>query len=267
MLRLLILPLFLFATANAFVQQIVAGGGGGRDCGCCTGMFGGITGSSPIHMPKDCRDIKDLGGGKNGIYTIFPSEIGCCNGYKVWCDQSNDGGGWLVFQRRTDGRLDFFRGWEEYRNGFGKLSQEHYLGNELIHHLAMQDRYELRVDLQDFQFNEVHARYFRFSLMDETTNYTMQIGGYDPSSDAGDALSGHNGQPFSTFDRDNDRWTKNCAEEYGGAWWYTSCHNSNLNGLYLRGPTREYARGVVWNQWRGYSYSLKRTEMKMRPRI
>ncbi|XP_072023047.1 techylectin-5B-like, partial [Amphiura filiformis] len=172
-----------------------------------------------------------------------------------------------TIQRRTDGRLDFFRDWEQYRNGFGKLSQEFYLGNELIHQLLMGDQYELRVDLQDFQFNEVHARYFRFSIGDERTNYTLSIAGYDPSSDAGDAMSGHNGQAFSTWDNDNDRWTKNCAGEYGGAWWYTSCHNSNLNGQYLRGPTREYAKGVVWNQWRGYSYSLKRTEMKVRPRF
>ena len=51
---------------------------------------------APLPMPKDCRDVKDLGGGKNGIYTIFPTETGCCTGYKVWCDQSQDGGGWLV---------------------------------------------------------------------------------------------------------------------------------------------------------------------------
>ena len=47
-----------------------------------------------------------------------------------------------VFQKRTDGRLNFNRGWEEYRNGFGKLSQEHYLGNEIIHNIAMQDKYD-----------------------------------------------------------------------------------------------------------------------------
>ncbi len=44
---------------------------------------------------------------------------------------------------------------------------------------------ELRVDLQDFQFNEVHARYFRFFIGDEMQNYTLNVAGYDPSSDAG----------------------------------------------------------------------------------
>ena len=47
-------------------------------------------------MPKDCLDVKDLGGGRDGIYTIFPTYTDSCEGVKVWCDQSMDGGGWLV---------------------------------------------------------------------------------------------------------------------------------------------------------------------------
>ena len=43
------------------------------------------------------------------------------------------------------------------------------------------------------------------------------------------------GTKFSTLDRDNDTWRNNCAERFKGAWWYTACLNSNLNGLYLRG--------------------------------
>lgn len=33
-----------------------------------------------------------------------------------------------VFQRREDGTVNFFRGWEAYRDGFGKLTGEHWLG-------------------------------------------------------------------------------------------------------------------------------------------
>ena len=43
------------------------------------------------------------------------------------------------------------------------------------------------------------------------------------------------GTKFSTLDRDNDTWRNNCAERFKGAWWYTACLNSNLNGLYLKG--------------------------------
>ncbi|CAH3139616.1 unnamed protein product [Pocillopora meandrina] len=37
---------------------------------------------------------------------------------------------------------------------------------------------------------------------------------------------------------------------------------SNLNGLYLSGPEAPCTKGVNWFTCRGYSYSLKRTEMK-----
>lgn len=33
-----------------------------------------------------------------------------------------------VFQRREDGSVNFFRGWDAYRDGFGRLTGEHWLG-------------------------------------------------------------------------------------------------------------------------------------------
>ena len=75
----------------------------------------------------------------------------------------------------------------------------------------------------------------------------------------------HLGMQFSTKDQDNDVHRDSCAQAYKGGWWYRACHHSNLNGLYLNGTTTSYADGVVWNRWRGYYYSLKFTEMKIRP--
>ena len=43
-----------------------------------------------------------------------------------------------------------------------------------------------------------------------------------------------------------------------------NCHMSNLNGLYLSGPEAPYCKGVNWLTFRGYHYSLKRTEMKVK---
>ena len=71
---------------------------------------------------------------------------------------------------------------------------------------------------------------------------------------------------FSTKDAQHNPCSRNCAEEYKGAWWYNCCHNSNLNGLYRRGHHTSYGDGVNWKLWKGFNYSLKKTEMKIRPR-
>jgi len=81
----------------------------------------------------------------------------------------------------------------------------------------------------------------------------------------GDSLTQHRGRQFSTRDQDNDLATVSCALTYKGAWWYKKCHHSNLNGAYLRGSHSSYADGVGWRTWTGLYYSLRFTEMKIRP--
>ena len=81
----------------------------------------------------------------------------------------------------------------------------------------------------------------------------------------GNGLSYQKERNFSTFDRDLDKSSVNCASVCKGAWWYTSCHISNLNGLYLRGDHSPYANGMSWTPWKGPYYSLKKSAMKIRP--
>jgi ficolin len=69
---------------------------------------------------------------------------------------------------------------------------------------------------------------------------------------------------FSTYDRDNDRNGGNCAVAYQGAWWYNSCHSSNLNALYLKAGARS-GKGINWYIWKRDYRSMKKTEMKIRP--
>ena len=82
---------------------------------------------------------------------------------------------------------------------------------------------------------------------------------------AGNSLSAHNGKSFSTRDQDNDGRDRDCAKCYHGAWWYNDCHQSNLNGKYHRKLQSPHGVGVNWESWKGYHYSLMKTEMKMRP--
>lgn len=80
----------------------------------------------------------------------------------------------------------------------------------------------------------------------------------------GDSLSLNNLQ-FSTKDRDHDTTTReNCSKLYKGGWWYGACHLANLNGLYLAGEHKSFADGVNWKTFKGYNYSLKFSQMKLR---
>ena len=184
---------------------------------------------------------------------------------QVYCDMESDGGGWMVLQRRMDGTEDFYHGWDDYVKGFGDLSGEFWLGLNKIHRLtnaAPDVNSTLRVELEDFKKEARFAKYDLFKVDDSSMKYEIEIGGY--SGDAGDSMTYYNGMKFSTNDQDNDVSHLNCAASYKGAWWYKSCHHANLNGLYLSGTHSTYADGVEWYHWKGYYYSLKISEMKIR---
>ena len=166
-----------------------------------------------------------------------------------------------MFQRRQDGSVDFFRSWNDYKSGFGPLTAEFWLGNDKIHRLTAARPSVLRVELEDWNGVRVYAKYGKFKVGDEQARYRLEVGSY--SGTAGDSIiSAHNNMAFSTKDRDNDIWSSNCAVRYTGAWWYSNCQISNLNGKYL-GRTSDN-RGALWSGFRG-SLSLKFTEMKLRP--
>ena len=167
-----------------------------------------------------------------------------------------DGGGWTVFQRRQDGSVDFYRGWNDYKSGFGQLTAEFWLGNDKIHRLTAARPSTLRVELEDWNGVRVYAKYGKFNIGDEQAKYRLEVGSY--SGTAGDSLAYHNKMAFSTKDRDNG----NCAVDYTGAWWYNGCYHSNLNGKYQ--GNKNDNRGAGWYHFRR-SLSLKFTEMKLRP--
>ncbi|KAH9494711.1 Ficolin-2 [Bulinus truncatus] len=203
-------------------------------------------------LPMSCKDVQST---QDRVVVTLSS------GIKVMCDTKTDGGGWIIFQRRINGKVNFYQGWEEYRFGFGNYTVgEFYLGNENIFQLTTRRKHQLRIDLE-FNNARYFAQYSLFRILGENENYRLKISGY--SGNATDNLiKSHANMMFSTFDKDNDGGSSaNCAETFRGAWWYSSCHDSNLNGVW--GSSRR-GEGVNWYSLTSVTASATFTEMKIR---
>ena len=109
------------------------------------------------------------------MYKIDPDGLG---EFEVFCDQKTAGGGWTVFQKRRDGSVDFFRAWNDYKQGFGNLNGEFWLGLDKINRLTVSGSYKLRVDLEDLHGTTAFAEYSSFGVTSETTQYRLSLGIY-----------------------------------------------------------------------------------------
>nr|XP_037866421.1 fibrinogen C domain-containing protein 1 isoform X3 [Bombyx mori] len=212
--------------------------------------------------PTDCFEIQMQGFNVSGIYKIKPDDM---DSFYVLCDLSTAGGGWTVFQNRFDGSQDFYKGWSDYVNGFGNLAGEFWLGLEKVSFLTNQKLYELRIELEAQNGPEVFASYSVFTVGPEEEGYRIStLGTYYGT--AGDSLSYHAGQKFSTFDVDNDEWKDgSCAQEHGGAWWYKECDKSNLNGKYSTTTEENKGQSIYWISFKVPNYPLSKTKMMIRP--
>nr|KAF6267302.1 angiopoietin 4 [Myotis myotis] len=212
---------------------------------------------------QDCAEIQSFGANTSGVYTIHVANV--TEPRKVFCDMEANGGGWTLIQRRANGSVNFQRNWKDYKQGFGDLAGEHWLGNELVHHLTSRAAYSLRVELQDWEGNEAYAQYERFQLGSEGQLYRLSLSGYSGSAGPQSSLA-LEGTNFSTRDADNDNCLCKCAQMLSGGWWFDACGLSNLNGIYY--PAGRHLRklnGIRWHYFQGPSYSLRATRMMVRP--
>ena len=84
-----------------------------------------------------------------------------------------------MFQKRLDGSVDFYRGWDDYEQGFGNLNGEFWLGLDKIHRLTKGRRGKLRVDLEDLDYQTAYAEYDSFGDGDEQSKYKLgRLGQY-----------------------------------------------------------------------------------------
>ncbi|KAJ3664112.1 hypothetical protein Zmor_008305 [Zophobas morio] len=218
------------------------------------------------HVPTNCKEIQKQGHNTSNIYYIqprFSSEA-----FPVVCDMKTRGGGWTYILNRFDGSEAFYVKWDSYKQGFGNLGGEFWLGLEKIHLLTGYEFNELLVEIVDWDNKQVDAHYNTFTVGNEKEGYVLKIlEGY--SGTAGDSFKNEVGMRFTTRDKDQDVWNEgNCASFSEAAWWYRSCKWSHPTGKYFKDSRtgKDYLKGIYWVGYRGNTYSHKQIRMMVRPR-
>lgn len=228
---------------------------------------------------SDCGDVKSkTPEAPSGVYVIQP--MGAKYQFKVFCEMRDDGG-WTVFQKRSGSQVKFDRIWAAYKNGFGNLTNDHWLGLKKVFALtkAKTQKWTLRVDLWDHDGATAFAEYSNFRVGNERSGFRLQVKKYNGT--AGDAITGaykgidQNGFGFSTTDKDNDGCNpcifgdiamNACAQSEGGGWWFSKCGSASLHGEFHPGGDHiGWASGIHWDTWKtGAPYSLKATRMMIK---
>ncbi|XP_063436726.1 fibrinogen-like protein 1 [Mytilus trossulus] len=129
--------------------------------------------------------------------------------------------------------------------------------NDNIHLISTNSNHKISIymELPDGQSHK--ANYTTFNVSNEHSLYVLTVTGYsgDPGQNSidypNDSL-GANGKPFTTKDRDNDKYNGNLAVILKSAWWYSSSYYSDLNIAYSGSSGTMY-----WSRWSsGISKSL-----------
>ncbi|XP_017098117.2 fibrinogen C domain-containing protein 1 isoform X1 [Drosophila bipectinata] len=185
--------------------------------------------------------------------------------FYVACDDD-----WTVILNRATDETNFERGWLDYKDGFGNLAGDFFIGLNKLHALTSSALHELRIVLEDFSGNVAYAGYSTFAIGSEKELYPLSLLGRfldELTPSAGDSLSYHAGAKFSTVDSDNDNCLDcSCAQKHKGAGWFNNCGTSNLLGQYYQHNFAQAGEtGIFWDTFQGKDYSLKRVRLMIRP--
>ncbi|XP_050093836.1 angiopoietin-related protein 1-like [Anopheles aquasalis] len=195
----------------------------------------------------------------SGVYLIRINND--TSSLEAFCEQEKFDGGWLVVQHRFDGSVDFYRNWTEYREGFGDVDKEFWLGLEKIHQITTARPHEITIEMKAFDETYRYARYDEFKIGSESEHYILTLGKY--SGTAFDSMTRNNGMKFATMDRDDmdkENVPLGCVRAFRDPWWHADCTYANLNGLYKNAND---IRTMFWYDFKRYQ-GLSFTRMMIR---
>ncbi|XP_016962240.1 angiopoietin-related protein 1-like [Drosophila biarmipes] len=205
--------------------------------------------------------------GPDGVYNITIGPINASKEIKAPCKSC----GWMLIQKRFDGSTDFNRSWTEYKNGFGDIGGEFFIGLEKLHLITDAKQCELFIAVRGAKGPGGHARYDNFKVGSEKEAYALKtIGNY--SGTAGDALIYHEKMKFTTYDRHNDFSKGNCAISHNSGWWFKQCSTSSLNakwykdGIKLEDGLYGIGWGTLTKNVPGSSHPIIFCEMMIKPK-
>ncbi|XP_048255264.1 fibrinogen C domain-containing protein 1-A-like [Haliotis rufescens] len=181
----------------------------------------------------DCSEGFKMGISSDGVYTIQPRPYG--TPFQVHCKMKY--GGRTSVQKQVSGDIDFYRTWQEYRDGFGTPGGDHWLGLEKMK--AISDKTPSKMILRltyktDKSPTWKNIIYNYFNLSDELNGFRFDfISTKVPSQKNAfsEAMTDLKGARFSTKDRDNDEDPAgSCSQTHHSGWWFRNCTLCNPNG-------------------------------------
>ncbi|XP_046865772.1 ficolin-2-like isoform X1 [Drosophila willistoni] len=180
-----------------------------------------------------------------GIHDIEIDEI---SSITARCNNDIAGGNWMVILNRFDGSENFTRSWNEFRMGFGNLNGEFFIGLDHLHRITNSQQFELYVEYKYFDGIKGFARYDNFRIGNENTGYVLKSLGAFYGSNIDDLMTSNNlNQKFTTYDKDNNKDYRNCAQTFKGAWWFGFCRGPNPLAQYSRNARSSELSSMSWN--------------------